>query len=211
MGSGGGQTSRPPGEMSWGWKEKRWRWKWSSRVPRRRVGSLREWAYIRISKSIWNGGRSANRGRLARQWRRLSVGVNPAHLTRLLPAKWRNHNRRETSETTHHSLHFHPTHYLTQFTSPFHLESAQDRCCATFLPSRSHLFSPSHGIHSQSFHPLPLPWPSFSHQEGEPTRALGEPPSPLLLIRAAPRPSPTPFCGCRVHAGWVAFVCMVCD
>ena len=53
------------------------------------------------------------------------------------------------------------THLLSphSFFHPFTLGGTQDRCSSTFFPSRSHLLSssPSLGMHSQSFHPLPLP------------------------------------------------------
>ena len=79
----------------------------------------------------------------------------PAFVTATRPGSCRpngvnsNGGRPPKSHITHFT--FHPFHSLTRFTS------LKNRCCAIFLPSRSHLFSPSHGIHSQSFHPLPLP------------------------------------------------------
>ena len=128
-----------------------------------------------------------------------------------MPAKWRHHNRRETSKTTHHSLH--PTYSFTQFTSPFQLGGGQGRS-----PSEP---VPPHLIQSWNALSVYIRFPFFCFPFHPKKK------SPLrisvclllhffcLLISAGIEPhsghvqNPCSECGSRVHAGWVAFLFMV--
>ena len=104
----------------------------------------------------------------------------------------------ETSKTTPHSSHL---NLFSHHISPFHLGGAQDRCSTTLLPIRFHPLPPR----AKKERPLRLSVSLLLHFYS-------------LLIWAGIEPHPGPvmqdlssISGDRVHAGWVAFLCMVCD